>query len=572
MWGHVMVNGTSTPSFPRRQFAVQQATHGLIRPIYAGVFDIDPNGYEQTREAVLNWLRSHPTVQPYSHDLQGMNFELDRLRERDGVLAQAATNGEGTITVARLQHQEPMRGGFDPARNWRTDVTIERDGDAAWIAVRIWFAGVASDERDCAPPRFIKDLWRSKALSDLDILEPNCRQLEYDAEADSLAELILDSDRDLPVVVIADGCPLDPMRVAVDSIGLAHVFKISKPVRARLLHDLDFKYELNHGAMQTFFQRVLGQLPLAPGARFETIIGWRYATLVGPAAFAKWLHEEMGRAVVLRLLNDPAHRTVESIKVFAIEAQRAVLGTQTQDVETLQTQVELANEERELLNLANIDLDRQLTELTARMEGLSSERTTLDDELRTERAKNYSLQQEKASLHYMLAAKNGSDRITLDVAGVEELINQQSDPTSVFDAVEQAKTLFELYGANVVISENALEAAMDSPFRRPADVLKALLRLGFLWKDIRSSGRALEEAAHESIRFPCALHESQTARNQFGAERVVNLNGQTLTLEKHVKLGSGNAEASLRIYFGDDADFSILVGHVGRHLTSAKTQ
>jgi hypothetical protein len=574
MGGHLMLDRSSTPSFPRRQVASPGRTHGLIRPIYAGVFDIDPGEYEHTREIVQNWIRTHPTVSAFAGDLQSPNFELDRLRERDGVLAQAAANPAGTIFVGRLQHQETTRDGFDPARNWRTDVTVERDADAAWIAARIWFAGVASDERDCAPPRFIKDLWREKALSDLDILEPTCRHLEYEAEADNLAELILDGDRDLPVVVIADGCPLEPNRLASASIGLAHVFKISRTVRMRLLRALEFRYELNHGAIQTFFSRVAGAHPVAPGARFETVVGWRFGNLIGPAAFAKWLHEEMGRAVVLRLLNDTAHRTVESVKVVAIEAQRAILSQQNPDVGTLRTQVDLANEERDLLNLENRALERQMIELTARMERLSSERTTLDDDLRAERTRNYSLQQDKASLHYMLASKNGSDRITLDSQGVEALIRQQLTPATVFDAVDQAKSLFALYNAPVTVSDTALEAAMDCPFLRPEEVLSALVSLGFLWNEIKAaSGLPLTDRVRERLGLWCAMRESEMTMNKFGEERTLHHDGREIVLEKHLTLGGGrqNATTTAQIYFGDK-DGQVLIGHVGRHLNTVSTQ
>jgi hypothetical protein len=375
----------------------------------------------------------------------------------------------------------------------------------------------------------------------------------------------------LPVVVVADGCPLDANRLADDSIGLAHVFKLSRTARLALMRALEFKFELAHGAVQTFFPRVDGAPPVAPGARFETVVSWRFGALVGPPAFANWLHEEMGRAVVLRLLNDPAHRTIESVRVVAIEAQRAVLSARGVDEATLRSQLELVNEERELLNLEYADVRRQMAELTERAEKYLSERTSLDEELRAERARNHSLNQEKVALLYALAAKNGSERIILDAQGVEALIAQQSQQQTVFDAVDQAKTLFALYGAKVVVSDEAFDGAMDSPFKRPNEVLAVLLRLGFLWNDIRASGRPLETAAHEVLHCTCSLHESQTVRNQFAGERAVTVDGVTTTLVKHLRLGSGNAEASLRIYFGD-RDGELLIGHVGRHLTTAKTQ
>jgi hypothetical protein len=568
-----MFSASPSSPFPRRRLSAEiRPSHGLIRPIYAGVFDIDPNGFDQARDEAITWLRKHPTVAPHISTLGDGDFEIDRLRENDGLLAQVATGLDGNCVVARLQHQEPSGSGrFDPARNWRTDITIEQSDSTAWIATRIWFAGVASDVRECLPPRFIKYLWSAGALSDLDILSPTVRELEYDPEADGLADLILDVDRDLPVVVVADGCPLDPHRVARDSIGLAHIFKVARGVRMRLIQSLEYKYELSHGAVQTFYPRADGATPTAPAARFETIIEWRYSGLSGPAAFAKWLHEEMGRAVVLRLLNDPAHRTIEGVRAVAVEAQRAALSSQTQDAETMRSELALSNELRELLEYENADLQKQMTELTDRAERYLEDRRSLDDGLRAELARNHSLQQEKASLLHQLAAKNGSERITFDAPSVEALITQQPEASTVFDAVDQAKKLFELYGAPVVVTETAFESSMNSPFKRPEAVLAALLRIGFLWGEIRAARRPLEEVIHEVVQVPCALHESRTARNQYAEERTTRIGHTQVMLEKHLKLGSGGADTSLRVYFGDRND-QLLIGHVGRHLTTAKTQ
>ena len=569
----MLLSNSSSSPFPRRPPV--KSNQGLIKPTYAGVFDLSQGGFNEAKDTVLKWLKNHRTVRAHAGSLLGDVFELDRLRN-DGLLVQASVTGGSRVFVARLQHREPAGGDrTDPARNWRTDITVEHDDQAAWIATRIWFAGVSTDVRSCAPPNFIKTLWENQALSDLDILQPKIRRLEYEAEADALADLILDDDRDLPVVVLADGSPLDADRLARDSIGLAHVLKLAnRDVRFRLMRTLGYKYELVHGSVQTFYPRVDRLAPFAPASRFETVIGWRFNELEGPPAFAAWLHEEMGRAVVLRLLNDPAHRTIESVKVEAIEAQRSALSATPESVETLTSELAIANELVNIVEAENDDLQKQLVELTARAEQWRGEKTLLEDQLRAETERNASLQKEKASLLYALGAKNGSATIELNPLDVEGLIAQQPSQLSVFDAVDNAKSIFGLYGANVVVSETALEAAMESPFLRPNDILAALPRLGFLWKEIRDGeGATLSERAREKLGCWCSLRESEPTMTRFASERRFQHDGCEVVLQKHLTLGGGrqNDTTTAQIYFGDK-DGQLLIGHVGRHLTTMRTQ
>lgn len=64
-----------------------------------------------------------------------------------------------------------------------------------------------------------------------------------------------------------------------------------------------------------------------------------------------------------------------------------------------------------------------------------------------------------------------------------------------------------------------------------------------------------------------AANESESTMNECGAERTIVFDGRQIPLQRHLKIGVGNANEHLRIYFelvGDDD--RIVVGHVGRHL------
>lgn len=558
---------TPRPSFPRRHLAPSRpaTTQSTIRPVYAAVFDLDPAGYEDACARVLDWLRTHPTLQGHADSLSGTDFDFNHAVQ-SGLVAQAAHSPDGNVTVVRLQHRERdgQSGKLDRLRDWRTEATVAREGGHAWIATRQWFAGIAGDVRACKPPRFIKELWSAEALSDVEIFERTCRIAEFELDADDVADLINDPDRQLPVVVLADGCPLDCERVAADFIGLAHVVKVARTARLRLNDVLGLGFRLEHGSLQTFYPLFSGGSLVAPASRFETIIGWRFATFEGPAAFSQWLRGEIANAVVTRAVNDEHHKSFEEIRTKVIHAQRAVSAPHEKTYDS------------ELLDLAEVeiaDLRKEIAEATERAQMYLSQKSAAEEYARQEVQRNHKLQLDKIALQHALNDKTGAEPTVWNADSVERLISEQPVPETIFDAVEQAERLFLLYGSPVTISEEAKEGAMEAlHFKRPADVQAALIRLGFLWKDIRSSGKRLDQAATEGIRFPCTMFESDTTMRNFGHQRKVCANGSTVILQKHIKLGGGGKDDAARVYFGDNKDGEVLIGHVGRHLDVAKTQ
>jgi hypothetical protein len=546
---------------------------GIIRPTYAGVFDLSKHGYDHARDVVLDWIRTNIPVRESIGAIEGFEFD----HESNEVRVQAARNSDDTLTVLRLQHPEYDRKTriYDRVRNWRTDITIGRDDEGSWIAARQWFKGVADDVRKVYPPKFIRTLWDEKALSDGLVLETPCFNVEYAIELDRIVELINDEERAMPVVVMAEGCPLDPERVARDSVGLAHVIRIPRAFRYQFNAALTPGQELVHGAVRTFYPKVVGRELIAPAARWETIIDWRFAGLAGPAAFGEWLHAELGRAVVSRLLNDAAHKSYEDVRAAVLEKEQNELVATERTTTTLEQSIVLLQGERDLLAAKNSSLEEQLAELSTRVEDISGELSQEHERYSDERAEVIELERRVIDLQFALANKSGSDFIQLSAAEVENLIEKQAEPKSVAAAVEAAERIFMTYGTKIVFSDTALETALESPFMRPGDVLAALLRLGFLWHEV-GAGKRREDRARELLRFNIALHESDTVLNNkklMAERRAITPDGEEVFFEKHIKLGGGpqNATTSLCIYFGDK-DGEILVGRVGSHPTGAKTQ
>ena len=148
-------------------------------------------------------------------------------------------------------------------------------------------------------------------------------------------------------------------------------------------------------------------------------------------------------------------------------------------------------------------------------------------------------------------------------------------PTTVAEAVQRASAQAQ----HLVFTDAAHETAADSPYRRPADVLDALLRLdelAGLYADPEGFGRSLGQAA-EHLGLTWRQNVSELARSRKPHAYTVTHDGERLELGPHVALGSGSGAGFIaRIYLhvadgSGDTPRGLYVGHVGRHLPDTTT-
>jgi hypothetical protein len=149
------------------------------------------------------------------------------------------------------------------------------------------------------------------------------------------------------------------------------------------------------------------------------------------------------------------------------------------------------------------------------------------------------------------------------------------EPATPLDAVRQARA-----GArHLIFTDAAEESADDSPFRRPADLLEALLRLDRLAElhaPEEGFGASLGQAARD-LGLNWKQGVSDTARSRKPHAYAVIHDGHRLDLGPHVAVGSGSGAGYIaRIYLAveDGAGTlprGIYVGHVGRHLPDTTT-
>jgi hypothetical protein len=151
----------------------------------------------------------------------------------------------------------------------------------------------------------------------------------------------------------------------------------------------------------------------------------------------------------------------------------------------------------------------------------------------------------------------------------------QAPPATVAEAVERAAS----EARHLVFTRAAHEAAADSPYRRPGDVLDTLLRLdelAALYADPDGFGRSLSQAADE-LGLTWRQNVSGVARSRKPHAYTVTHDGERLELGPHVAIGSGSGAGFIaRIYLhvadgSGEVPRGLYVGHVGRHLPDTTT-
>jgi hypothetical protein len=174
-----------------------------------------------------------------------------------------------------------------------------------------------------------------------------------------------------------------------------------------------------------------------------------------------------------------------------------------------------------------------------------------------------------------LSATLGEASAASESNGAGAIAQADVPPATVAEAVARAAARAQY----LVFTDAAHEAAADSPYRRPAEILDTLLRLdelAGLYADPEGFGRSLGQAAEE-LGLSWRQNVSELARSRKPHAYSVTHDGERLELGPHVAIGSGSGAGFIaRIYLhvadgsGDTAR-GLYVGHVGRHLPDTTT-
>jgi hypothetical protein len=148
------------------------------------------------------------------------------------------------------------------------------------------------------------------------------------------------------------------------------------------------------------------------------------------------------------------------------------------------------------------------------------------------------------------------------------------EPRTVLEAIEIAAERCP----HLTFAPKAFETAEDSPFQRPGLILEKLIRLDELAAEYLRGDmgdKLANVALQKGLNWRGGV--ARTTRERRPADYSATLDGRTLDLGPHVRIGSGQGAGNIaRIYLhlheGDDEMArAVIVGHVGRHLPDTTT-
>ena len=162
----------------------------------------------------------------------------------------------------------------------------------------------------------------------------------------------------------------------------------------------------------------------------------------------------------------------------------------------------------------------------------------------------------------------------------EDLADDVPDEAESLESVESALRSALKTSTNIEVLPSAYSAAGESPFKRPADIHRALVDLDEIvdaWRNLRAekgSGGDLAATPRDSRgwRKRSSMHISDTTKGKFRSHYEFEYQGVKQLFEPHITIGSGGPNSCASIHFiFDQAREKIIVAHVGKHLPNTKT-
>lgn len=144
------------------------------------------------------------------------------------------------------------------------------------------------------------------------------------------------------------------------------------------------------------------------------------------------------------------------------------------------------------------------------------------------------------------------------------------DPGDAYPTVSATVQLFEdlCDGDPIVIHEAALKSVQKTSSTKRREILKFLLALReyaiahFLGEKVRPSDFFQKRG------YDYAQGDSESTRNKHGKERLVDVDGTAIQMEEHVTLFPNSPNCVSVYWWRDDAGRRLVVGYVGRHLST----
>ncbi len=447
-----------------------------------------------------------------------------------------------------LSWEQALAG--DPDTAWVLTVQVGVEDGATWVVVRL--GQFPRGRRMARIPPDVEPPWLVPALlANFNVVEDGWQLLPepwYAEDRDgavALADLLLDRDRVLPVVVVSSararyhpehrsGPIVDAERLAASLVGLAHVAVLDSVSASFAVTDVVGPHlAVFGGAVRLYW----------PGLDRRSEPGhhplWVPQALGQPAnrPFHRVLLRHLGGVAAARFATTPLEARIRAELERQRRAEMASLWSRAKEAS-------LAPEWQEELERAWAENER----LREENQGLLGRLAVAEDNVR--------------ALSMNRVTESGSDA---EVAGDDA----QEAPRTVAEAVEWAAERCP----HLVVLDDAIAAARRSPYRQPGRVwqaLRAMDDVAAAWDEGQLPGGFREAFTGRGFDFASNVSPSALGRYPQDYERTYD--GRVVALGPHLGLGRGSPEACCRVYWYLDEDRRrFVVGHVGHHLRDSTT-
>jgi len=354
-------------------------------------------------------------------------------------------------------------------------------------------------------------------------------------------EALRSAARRLPIVLFSREARTgrllaDPREAADKVMGLAEVHVLDDPRDSQaMIRRLGTLHSCYNGAVRIYWPGYGG-----PGPQFVPVYLPEKLTWLagGDRTLGDDLLEQLSAVSTLRAAVGPVARRARE----AIDRRRAA------GRDRLRRQAEDAGEYRDLLRIAEDELD-----------GLRTENARLIDRLAEATARLEEAESGPPS------RREGPDR---PGDGPDD------GPRDVAEAVDRAEAEF---AGTLIFLKSARESARLSPYGQPRKAFESLAALDAVCRarrEARDRGESIGplELAFRRFGFEYKAHESVTAKGRWGHEYQATYDGRTVSIEHHLALGNGGPATCLRVhFFPDEEKGRFVVAHVGKHKTNTRS-
>lgn len=361
------------------RFAKVPRQRHVMQSFLAGA-NHSPENRTAARQRVLQWAdKKWPGLVP-PEAFAGQAFEYDQA----GLRIAACSSSDGALWAFRSEHLDPRE-----SRTWVTEAVVADVGPTDAFGVRNSCNTMGTEPVPASSPRFLRDFIAHHALTDAGVsVTAQAQDVTNGSALGHLIALLLSPHRVLPVVVLTPlsggvTYAVDPVQLARDTQGLAHVFRLSPAMAFGLSDELGRALSVFHGAIRTYYPGFTRDAdPWRHHLVFaQRIAEWADENGVGTQGFEQFLSRQLHHfsvnapakieqlpsyfSIRRKLLDKPHQTTGEEMELLHLDLEQARASAQDWENQALDSDAEARayEEETRQLRAQNLTLAHELKEL-----------------------------------------------------------------------------------------------------------------------------------------------------------------------------------------------------------------